>query len=82
MQDREKLPVRLLKSTKVKDGKTYHNLHIQLGEGSPIAIDLVHYNFKVKGLLLANAIPFEVERKLKVSADGVLEKEKGESGQK
>lgn len=58
--------VRLLKNTKVKDGKTYHNLFVQLDDGNPIAIDLVHYNGKVKCLLLANAYDFETSTTTKV----------------
>lgn len=61
--------VRLLKNVKVKDGKTYHNLFVQLDNGSPIAIDLVHFNAKVKCLLLANAYDFETSTITQVKED-------------
>lgn len=67
--EREKLPVKLLKSKKVKDGKTYNNLYLQFGDGNPIAIELVHWNFKVRNLLLAQATDFEVSRVVKVSTE-------------
>lgn len=70
---KEKLPVRLLKQKKVKDGKTYNNLYIQFGDGQPIAVELVHWNPKIKNLCLANAYDFEIYRNLKVASDGTVE---------
>lgn len=71
--------VKLLKQTIKKDGKTYHNLFVQVSpDGDPIAIDLKFFNYKIKNLLLAIASPCEIKKFVKVSEvpatydDGVL----------
>lgn len=60
----------LLKSRAVKDGKTFDNLYIMVGDGqkfAPIAIQLVRWNPKQKNLLLAIAKPCEIKRVTLVS---------------
>ena len=69
--------VRLLKTKKVKGDKTYNNLYIQIGDGNPIAIELVHWNYKVRNLLLANATDFEISRVLQVSTEGKADEGNG-----
>lgn len=68
--------VKLLKNTKRKDGKVYHNLYIQASpEGFPIQIDLKYFNFKLKNLLLAIAEDCEIKQYVQVSSvdeDGVI----------
>lgn len=70
--------VKLLKMTKKKDGKTYHNLYIQVSpEGFPIQIQLSYFNYKLKNLLLAIATDAEIKQYTQVSeinadADGVI----------
>lgn len=60
---REKaLSIRLLKNSKVKDGKRYDNLYLQVRDGNPIAIKLSFDNFKVKNMLLAIATPCEIRQ--------------------
>lgn len=54
--------IRLLKCSKVKDGKRYDNLYIQVRDGNPIAIKPTFDNFKVKNLLLAIATPCEIKQ--------------------
>lgn len=60
--------VKLLKNTIKKEGRTYHNIYIQVSpEGDPIQIDLKFWNYKVKNLLLAIATDCEITRSVKVS---------------
>lgn len=75
---KESLSVRLLKNTKVINGKKYNNLYVQLGEGNPIEIKLAFYNFKVQNLLLANATDFERSSQIKVRGETKEVDENGE----
>lgn len=54
--------VRLLKCSKIKDGKRFDNIYLQINGGHPIAIKLAFDNFKVKNLLLAVATPCEIRQ--------------------
>ena len=58
---RETPKIRLLKCSRVKDGKRFDNLYLQVNDGNPIAIRLSFDNFKVKNMLLANATPCEIK---------------------
>lgn len=61
----EQKPYTLLKSRVQKDGKTYDNLYILVGDGSkyaPIAIQLTRWNPKQKNLLLVHAKPASIRR--------------------
>lgn len=61
-EKRETPSIRLLKNSKVKDGKRYDNLYLQVRDGNPIAIKLSFDNFKVKNMLLAIATPCEIKQ--------------------
>lgn len=49
--------IELLKSNNQskKTGKVFTNLYLRINGGTPIAIDMVKYNGKLRGLLLAVA---------------------------
>lgn len=61
-EKRETPTIRLLKCSKVKDGKRYDNLYLQVRDGNPIAIRLSFDSFKVKNMLLAIATPCEIKQ--------------------
>lgn len=56
--------IELLKSNSrsAKTGKTFVNLYLRINDGNPILIDLVKFNPKVRGLLLAVATEANVQR--------------------
>ena len=63
--------IELLKSNSVsaKTGKRFVNLYLRVNGGNPILIDLVKYNGKIRGLLLAVATEANIQRLTLVSPD-------------
>lgn len=76
--EKQQLPVRLLKNTKVINGRKYPNLYVQIGEGLPIEVKMAFYNYKVYSFLLANATDFERSTTIKVQNEVKKVDENGE----
>ena len=68
-QAENKTKIELLKSNSksAKTGKIFTNLYLRINDGNPILIDLVKFNPKVRGLLLAVAMEANISRVCVVS---------------